>query len=72
MTFDTCGSNFSTLLAAYQSTSVDALHLVYSPPLGNPPSCTTGGRVIRFDIPHAGGTFYIAVDGASGPAVPDS
>ena len=70
VTFDSCGSDFSTLLAAYQGSSVDTLNLVYSQPIGNPLGCAAGGHVIRFDVPYSGGTYYIAVDGASSASGP--
>ena len=70
VTFDTCGSDFSTLLAAYQGDAVGALSQVSTLLPGNAPGCSAGGRTIRFDVPYSGGTFYIAVDGASSPSGP--
>ena len=70
VTFDTCGSSFTTLLAAYQGGPVDSLSPVPSPTIGNPQGCSAGGHAIRFDVPYSGGTYYIAVDGTAGPAGP--
>ncbi|MDQ2831318.1 MAG: fibronectin type III domain-containing protein, partial [Chloroflexota bacterium] len=70
VTFDTCGSNFSTLLAAYQGGAVGALSQDSTLLPGNAPGCSAGGRTIRFDVPYSGGTFYIAVDGASSSSGP--
>jgi len=70
VTFDTCGSDFSTLLAAYQGDAVGNLSQVFTLLPGNAPGCSAGGRTVRFDVPYSGGTFYIAVDGASSPSGP--
>jgi len=70
VTFDTCGSDFSTLLAAYQGDAVGNLSQVSTLLPGNAPGCGAGGRTIRFDVPYSGGTLYIAVDGASSPSGP--
>lgn len=56
-TFDTCGSDYDTLLAAYSGTAVNGLTSL----AGNDDFCGTGSR-ITFPTT-AGATYRIAIDG---------
>jgi len=59
--FDTLGSDFDTLLAVYQGSSVDALRLVRANDDADPPGDEFWSRVV-FDAV-AGAAYAIAVDG---------
>ena len=71
VTFDTCTTSFSTLVDAYQGSSVDALSAVPTTTVGVPGGCAPGDSIAQFDVPNiAGYTVYIAVDGQSSPTGP--